>query len=208
MVSASINLGTESPGAPLIYKFRHLLDNTLANVTLTSQYSITRAIRLRQALRITAVKLVCESRGDDCDCDDNNPDVKRVLVKANATQRISATDPGTNYCVEDTTVFDGGGVEMGSNDEYEMGTSVLFELDAENYDYNFATIKLYVYMHESDYGGFPCFCNSDHADTFITVPSGDFLKNPHEISLPISGAQFRVEVLIEMANKPEVRFGT
>jgi hypothetical protein len=198
VVNASINLGTEAPGAPLIYKFRHLGDNTLANVTLTSQYSLTRMIRLRQAIRIVANKFVCEVADDDCIWDDNNPDITRFRVKVNATQRTSATDPGVDYCLEDSLVYSGGPQEMAKNSEHLMGTSLLFELDAENYDYELATIKLWAYVHEND--GAPC--ADDAAEAYVTVPSSEFGSNPHKIILHLPNARLRCEVSIEMANKP------
>lgn len=202
VVHASILLGINSPGVPLIYRFRHLCDNTLANVTLTSQYSLTRAIRLQQAIRIVADKFVCEAQGDDCGCDDDHPDITRFLVKANATQRKSAADLGVNYCLADTVVYDGGPQELGTNGEHLMGTSVLFELDAEHYDFQMATIKLYAYLREDDTSYFPCLCDDDATEAYITVPASDLLVNPHAITLYLPGARLRCEVRIEMANAP------
>lgn len=204
VVSHSIQLGLSSPGVPLIYKFRHLRDNNLADVTLTSQYALTRTIRLQQAIRITANKLVCEARGEDCACDDLNPDINRVMVKANIVQRTSPTDPGVNYCLADTTVFDGPGYEMGEGSEYPMGTSMLFELDAEHFDYQLATIKLVAYLHEDDTGGFPCYCDDDQVTTYVDIPAGEFLANPHSIIVNFTDARFRFEVSIDMANAPQL----
>jgi hypothetical protein len=200
VVHASIQLGINSPGAPLIYRFRHLCDNTLAQVTLTSQYALTRMIRLQQAIRIVADKFVCTGTGDDCAWDDSYPDFSYFLVKANATQRTSAADPGVSYCRADTVVFeDNNEHEMAVNDEHPMGTSVLLELDAEHFNYEFATIKIYAEVHEHD----AFTCPNDADNSFIIIPASEFTNNPHTIELTAGqGAKIRCEVKIEMANRP------
>ena len=200
VVHASIQLGINSPGVPLIYRFRHLCDNQLANVTLTSQYALTRMIRLKQAIRIVADKFVCTGTGDDCAWDDSYPDFFGFVVKANATQRTSAADPGVNYCLADTTVFsDPNEHEMALWDEHPAGTSVLLELDAEHFDFQLATIKIYAKVNEHD----AFTCPNDWDEGYIIVPAGEFGANPHTIELTAGqGAKIRCEVRIEMANRP------
>ena len=203
VVHASIQLGINSPGVPLIYRFRHLCNNQLASVTLTSQYALTRMIRLKQAIRIVADKFVCTGAGDDCAWDDTHPDFFGFVVKANVTQRTSATDPGVDYCVADTTVYhDGNEQEMYVGWEHPAGTSVLFELDAEHFDYQLATIKIYAEVSEHD----AFTCPNDWDSGYIIVPAAEFGSNPHTIELtPGQGAKLRCEVKIEMANRPQMR---
>jgi hypothetical protein len=202
VVHASIQLGTASPGVPLIYRFRRLCDNNLANVTLTSQYSLIRQIRLRQALRIVATKCVCDATGDECGLDDSNPDIDRLVVRANVTQRTSPTDPGVTYCLHDTTIYDAAGHEMTLYDEHAMGTSVLMELDAENFDYSLATMKIYAYAHDDD--TWPC--DDDGVEAYITVPAGQFLDGSHNVVLDLpGGARLHCEVTVEAANAPPMR---
>ena len=44
VLQARIPLGTAKPGAPVAWTFRHLCDNEVAKVSMTSQYTVTRVI--------------------------------------------------------------------------------------------------------------------------------------------------------------------
>jgi len=202
VVRASINLGTESPGVPLIYKFRHLCNNNLAGVTLTSQYSITRIIRLRQMVRIVADSLVCVWANDGCG--DDQLEVIHIAVRANATQKSSVTDPGVRYCAQDTLVFDfaagGYGHQMNDGDVHRMGTSMVFELDAENFNYELATIKLHALVLDAEP---TIFCVDEPPyEGSITVPATEFGINPHAVTVYAPDFEMRCLVTIQMANKP------
>jgi hypothetical protein len=206
VVHASIQLGTSAPGVPLIYKFRHLKDNTLAAVTLTSQYSITRLIRLNQQVRIIADKFKCVWANDDCG--DDQLEVVRLTVRANAVQRTSASDPGVSYCLTDTLVYDfsegGYGHQMNDGDEHLCGTSVVFELDAEHYDYALTTVKLYALSLDAEP---TIFCTDDPSyDAAITVPSTEFGSNPHVVTIYAPDYQMECQVRIEMANVPAKQY--
>jgi hypothetical protein len=45
---------------PLTYKFRHLADNTLALVTLTSQYTLVKPLQVRQRVQVTVDDFECK----------------------------------------------------------------------------------------------------------------------------------------------------
>ena len=202
VVNASISLGTASPGVPLIYRFRHLCNNTLASVTMTSQYSLTRIIRLRQQVRIVADSIQCEWADDACG--DDQLEITHLWVLANATQRVSAPDPGRNYCVADTAVYDwtgsGYGHQMNDGAVHVMGSSVVFEFDAENFVYELATIKLVARVLDAEP---TIFCVDEPAyEGSVTIPAGQFLDNPHSIMVYAPDFRMRCFVSVQMANKP------
>jgi hypothetical protein len=68
VIQANIDAGPANPGVPLVYKFKHLHNNTLAYVTLTSQYTLVRPIQVKQRVMLTAERFVVY------DCDDEGPD--------------------------------------------------------------------------------------------------------------------------------------
>ena len=200
VVHASIQLGTASPGVPLIYKFRHLCDNTIANVTLTSQYSITRLIRLQQLVRLTIDKIVCDWANDDCG--DDVVEIDRISVWANASQQAGGQNP-VQYFAEDTLIYHyssgGYGHQMNDYDEHPVGSTMTFLFDAETYDYGNATIK--VRAEVRDWDGWPC---SDDTATGQLPPilSANFAENPHELYLYADDYTMRVLVRVDLANAP------
>jgi hypothetical protein len=92
IVEESQNFGPTTPGVPLVYKFRHVLDNTLALVTMTSQYSLVIPIRILQQVRLTVDSLVCTMSDDEAS--GNNVDMDRFGIWLNAYNKQSASDPG------------------------------------------------------------------------------------------------------------------
>ncbi|MDX2414629.1 MAG: thiol-activated cytolysin family protein, partial [Bacteroidales bacterium] len=65
VIDASTEYSKDSPGVPLVYKFRHLVDNTLALVTLTSQYTMVSPLQLKQYVKITVLSFECTMANDD-----------------------------------------------------------------------------------------------------------------------------------------------
>jgi hypothetical protein len=68
VVQANIDAGPANPGVPLVYKFKHLHNNTLAYVTLTSQYTLVRPIQVKQRVMVVVQRFVvddCDDEGDD-----------------------------------------------------------------------------------------------------------------------------------------------
>jgi hypothetical protein len=203
VVQASIHLGTSSPGVPLRYTLTNLADNTTAQVSLTSQYSVDRRVRIQQAIKIVADNFTMVSRScDDCGlgC---SLEMYRFYVQANATQRTTATDPGVQYCLADTMVFkeelSESGLDMTAHDQVQCGgASVSFQLDAEHYDYSLATLKIVATAAEYDGTG----CDSDWAAGTITIPSSQLQDNPHQVTVTCGQFTLTRDVHIEMLNGP------
>jgi len=94
VIHASMNAGPDSPGVPLVYKFRHLADNTLALVTLMSDYSIKGPpIPLLPKVRVTLDKFKCTMSDDEGA--GNLVDMDRFQLKATAFNKASTGEPGT-----------------------------------------------------------------------------------------------------------------
>jgi len=77
VVRASNQFSATSPGVPLSYKFRNLSDNTLAQVSLTSQYNIVTG---QPCLRLTVTSVVCDFADDEGA--DNTVDINKLYVNA------------------------------------------------------------------------------------------------------------------------------
>lgn len=199
VVHASIQLGTASPGVPLLYKFRHLCDNTLAAVTMTSQYAITRIIRLRQMVCISIDKMVCEWANDDCG--DDPIEMDRFYVWVNAKQQATGQAPVT-YFTSDTLAYSyeaaGYGHVMNDNEEHPIGAALTLWLDAEHYDYSLATIS--VRAKSRDYDEF-FMCSDDWAENELpSITSTTFSSNPHSLYLYGEDYRLRCEVTITLGN--------
>ena len=108
IIGASTQFTAESPGVPLLYKFRHVRDNTLALISLTSQYTVVRPLRIEQRVRVTTSQFLCTWSHDDDPFYDGDVDVDRLWVWCNAFQRADAADPGEQINPVDQAVFSWG----------------------------------------------------------------------------------------------------
>lgn len=99
VIEASKDFTEESPGVPLVYKFRHLKDNTLALITLTSQYTLVKPLQINQRVKIQVVyyqNMWCDDEGLD-----NDVDIDRWFFWVNGWNRTSDTDPGVLVNIPD-----------------------------------------------------------------------------------------------------------
>ena len=103
VVEASKDFTKDSPGVPLVYKFRHLIDNTLALVTLTSQYTLVIPLKIKQIVNVKVLNFVCTMADDEGL--DNTVDIDRYYVYANAFNRTGSTDPGIQFNPLDQQVY-------------------------------------------------------------------------------------------------------
>lgn len=203
VVHSSIQLGTASPGVPLLYKFRFLSDNTLAAVTLTSQYSITQIIRLQQQVRIIADKFHCVWADDDCG--DDVLEIVHLALTANGLQHKVAGDIAVTTCKADTIVYEywgsGYGHQMNDGSDHVCGTSVVLEFDAEHFDYNLASLRLLAYVLDAE----PGLCENDpQAVGQLVLTSGDFSQSiGHTVHIYASDYEFTCELHTELANRPQ-----
>ncbi|MBS3806192.1 MAG: thiol-activated cytolysin family protein [Bacteroidales bacterium] len=197
VVQASKDFTKDSPGVPLIYKFRHLVDNTLALVTLTSQYTLVSPLRLEQWVTVTAKNFVCTMADDEGS--DNTVDMDRFYVWANAFNRTNSVDPGVQFNPVNQEVYGystSGEISMDPGDIHEANSSIDLAFDTENYDFNFATLKLKAYAR--DYDGI---WSSDETATGEITLIGNDIWGDKKIYLYSDDFTFEVNIAIRKSNK-------
>ncbi len=166
VIDASMDAGPDSPGVPLVYKFRHLSDSTLAQVTLTSDYAIKIQIPLMPEIRVTLIKFKCIGAHDEHD----TPVDMNFRIKATAYNRKSAeekpgtpADPETGYVVYywDTNW----NIDMKEGDEWpaedDQGKTYFLDITYNNKypydpsapgDWDYAYLKLFTEVNDYDAG--------------------------------------------------------
>jgi hypothetical protein len=192
VIEASRDFDKDSPGVPLVYKFRHLIDNTLALVTLTSQYTlIGNPVQLQQPVRITVERYVCTMADDEGV--NNNPDMDRFYAWANAYNCVA---PGNcnQFNVLDQEIYGwatSDDVTMGVGDIHWANKSIVLTFDTYNYDFAYAKLKLKAYARDWDPTG------SNETATSEIELTGNDMFGPKEIWLYSSDFTFRVDLNIE-----------
>ena len=65
LIQGSKNFGTESPAVPLSFRLRHLANNQIAKIALTEEYTVTKAVRLREYAKISVDHFACTMDSDE-----------------------------------------------------------------------------------------------------------------------------------------------
>lgn len=201
VISASKDFNANSPGVPLVYRFRHLSDNTLALITLTSQYTLARPLRLRQPVRVTVDRFVCTLSDDEGAW--NDADMDRFYVWATAYNRWSDTETGSMIGAENQAVF-----SWSTSGDWTVGVGGTFDAhqhkpnsldiiyDTEHYDYSKANLVLKAYAREYD----PTSAN-EQATVFWEITGEHFLDNGGKHTFTLSDYEdfgFTVHITIEL----------
>lgn len=201
VISASKDFNARSPGVPLVYRFRHLSDNTLALITLTSQYTLSVPLRLMQPVRVTVDRFVCTLSDDEGAW--NNADMDRFFVWATAYNRWSDTETGSMIGAENQAVF-----LWSTSGDWTVGVNGIFDAhqhkpnsldivyDTEHYDYSKAKMVLKAYAREYD----PTSAN-EQATVFWEITGEHFLDNGGKHTFAISDYEdfgFTVHITIEL----------
>jgi len=202
VIDASKDFTKDSPGVPLVYKFRHLIDNTLAMVTLTSQYTLVTPLQIEQYLRIKVQKITCLLADDEGT--DNTIDMDPIWVKVNAYNRANSEAPYVQCNDVDQLVYTTtGGIGMDTGDYIDVNSSVDVVFNTEEYDYSLAKLNLKAYARDLDSPGFPLYNDHDVANAEMNIFGNDMAsRTPHVITLK-SGDNFTItiEVLVTKENK-------
>ncbi len=192
IISASHEFAADSPGVPLLYKFRHLRDNTLAMISLTSQYTICRPLRIRQGVRVTCQQFVCELADDGEG--DATVEVDRLSVTCNAFNRLNSSDPGVQINPVDQAVFSwstGDYVNMNSGSIFTAGGAIDLVFNTEDYDFAYARISLRAYAREYDW-----WSGNESAEGTLEL-LGSTMFGAHSIMLYCSDFRIRADVNIQ-----------
>lgn len=196
VVEASKDFTKDSPGVPLVYKFRHLIDNTLALVTLTSQYTLVMPLKVKQFVNVKVINFVCTMADDEGL--DNTVDIDRFYVYANAFNRTSSSDLGVQLNPVDQQVYGkaySGWISMDPGSIHEVNSSIDLAFDSENYDFNFAMIKLKAWVRDYDDAS-----ANENASTEITLIGND-IWGSKEIWLYSEDFTIKCNVIITKGNK-------
>ena len=198
IIEASTEFGPDSPGVPLVYKFRHVADNTLALISLTSQYTIVRPLRIQQYARVTSQRFVCEWSSDNDPFYDYDIDVDRLRVWVNGFDRVNAADPGTQVNPVDQWVFNWSTpdyVEMQAGSIFSAPGTVDLVYDTEACDWGCAILRISAHARDYDWA------SDDEWATGTIELHGDQMWGPQTIMMYGQDFRMRAEVLVEPANK-------
>jgi len=198
VIEASREFDSNSPGVPLIYKFRHLADNNLALVTLTSQYTLVKPIRLQQTVKVTVVEFVCKMADDEGA--DNTVEMDRFAVSASAYNRVRDSESGSPI-IENTKVFyweTSGEKGMDSYDTFPAtGQNSLFiTFDTEFYNFDLARLVLVGYAR--DWDGNPDLNSPEEGLGKTEILGRQFLDNGGQHTFLIDSRDFQFEAHIKI----------
>ena len=197
VVDASKDFSKDSPGVPLVYKFRHLCDNTLALITLTSQYTLVTPLKIKQFVHVKVLNFVCTMADDEGL--DNTVDMDRFYVWANAFNRTGSNDPGVQFNPLDQVVYaysTSGEIAMDPGSIHWANSAIDLTYDTENYDFNFAKLHLKAYARDYDGG----WSDNETAYGNITLIGND-IWGEKVIWLYSADFTFKVNVSITKGNK-------
>jgi hypothetical protein len=200
VINTSKEFTSSSPGVPLAYKFRHLIDNTLALVTLTSQYTLVMPLKVKQLVKVKVENFTC-LLGDD-EGTDNRVDMDIFYVLANGFNRANSTAPYVQFNQVDQPVYSyvGGEIQMhhagqdGAPAIHWVNESLTITFDTENNDFNYAKLNLKAYARDKD--------NSYSEDAWGEINlTGNDIWGAKKIYLYSSDFTFEVNILVTKENK-------
>ena len=143
IIESSTEFNEASPGVPILYKFRHVANNTLALITLTSQYTICRPLQIAQRVQVSLLRFVCEWSHDDEWFANYIVDVDRINLNMEAFNRCDDMDPGVQINEGDETLAawsTGDYIEMPAGYIFEFPVTRTLTFDTENFDWLCAKI--------------------------------------------------------------------
>lgn len=199
IIAASTEFSADSPGVPLVYKFRHLRDNTLAFISLTSQYTIVRPLRIRQGVHVICDRFHCVlSDDEDTIFYNNQVDINRVRVRCNAFNCTSPEDSGTQFNPVNQVLynwFTDGYREMDTGDDFNVNQSIDLYFSTEApYDFNYARLDINTWVHDRDW-----MTPDEDAYGSLSLIGGAMI-GVHSITMQAAGMEFRCDMTISLIN--------
>jgi hypothetical protein len=197
IISASTEFSASSPGVPILYKFRHLRDNTLAMISLTSQYTIVRPLKIRQGVRVTVNRYICEWSADDDPFYDADVDMDIFAVYCNAFNRTGGGDAGVRINPVDQVVHYWSTpdyYEMAAGSIFNAGTSVDLTFNTEDFDFNYAKIELKAFARDYDWA------SGNEQEWGSLNIFGSSMLGSQNIMIYGSDFRFRVECTVQLIN--------
>jgi hypothetical protein len=208
VIDLSKNLSFESPGIPLQYTFRYLTDNTIAQISKTSQYTTRKPIQIKQRIRVTAVEFLLQQENDRL-WDLNNEHALEMCYIG--LQIFAYNQDGTKFIDGDwvyqkTWPSGAYGVlttASGGNNHHvpqQYNTYTKLVIDSENQDFDKVRIQLRPRFKEDDDPA-----GDDGGDDlwwgeWITIYGKDFFDNNGVHYIDTNGVhdgKFRVKIKLE-----------
>jgi thiol-activated cytolysin len=141
IIKGSTDFTEDSPGVPLLYKFRHVHDNTLALITLTSQYTLCRPLKIEQWVKVKSTIIFIDWQYDDDPFYDWRVDIDRINIVVNAFDRTGPGDAGVQINPVNEALFTLS-QEAFEFTEISAPGSVELKFNTEHADFDFATIRI------------------------------------------------------------------
>jgi hypothetical protein len=193
IIRSSTTFSPQSLGVPLVYVFRNLQDNTLSQIALTSQYAISRQVKVRQGVRVTVDRFVCESSTDDECLANDNVDINSLQLICNAFSRVDGSSPLVRVNEVNQYVYSWSSdsyQEMVAGSVHEADSSIDLLFNTEDYDPAYQRISLAGYANDYDA------CGGNENGWSATVDIGGVFYGPRNISIITSDFTIRAEVVI------------
>ncbi len=193
VLDASKEYGPDTPGVPILYKFRHLGDNTLAQVSLTSQYTVVKALQLRQRIEVIVDQFICTSASDEWGS--STVDIDTLQVWVNAWQRVNLTTPEVRLGTEDMVVYDGPGGEkhMSAGTTLTAGSSALLEFNTRDFDFSLARLELSGHARDQD-----DWSPDDHGYGLLPITSSQLNLGTQRVMTIESAGDFKIDAYIRL----------
>lgn len=146
VIHASQEYGADTPGVPIVYKFRHVADNTLGLVSLTSQYTIVRPVQIRQRVTVHVERFVCEVSDDEGA--GNHVDINKMGAWTTGWQGtpLVAVPPGEQAIFW----YEGTDINMPPGYDFPVGQEVTVTFDTEHHSLADARLSLRAYANDYD----------------------------------------------------------
>ncbi|MCB0552910.1 MAG: thiol-activated cytolysin family protein [Phaeodactylibacter sp.] len=198
VINASTEFSSDSPGVPLVYKFRHLIDNTLAYVTLTSQYTLVKPLQMYQEVLINVEKFTCIMADDEGST--NTVDMDRFKVWAYAYDRTGPNDSGVQNNTGNELIYEysGGEIDMDAGMIHLVNKTGTVAFNTDEFDFDYAKLKLKAYVRDNDD---PVTIFNHHEESWAELDlTGHQIWGGHEIYLNSSDFTFLLTITITKGN--------
>ncbi|MBI4788789.1 MAG: thiol-activated cytolysin family protein [Chloroflexi bacterium] len=196
VIAASHTYSPDSPGVPISYRFRSLADNTLTFVALTSQYTLRRPLRIKQAVVIKVDRMICTLSDDEGSNNDADMDRFQITFTASnariggALVPINPINPG-DAIIYDYSTSGAVTVNLGYIWDVSRSKNFTFDTDPATFDFTKAKITITGTSREYDTTG-----DDEYGSGSITVAGSEFFG---QHKFPISSADSVFDVYITIS---------
>ncbi len=148
LISCSTNYSPDTVALPLIYRFRHVSDNTLAAVTLTSQYTLAQKLnKARQKVKVECTSFICNMADDEGPS--NDVELDRLYAGIHAYHA-----DGTKFYADWFYKYEdsGDGWVTGTGGVRQINSSYIveFNLDFPNKSFEDCRLDLFTFVRDYD----------------------------------------------------------